>query len=256
MQPLSFYFILSLLLCVSHSLCVVLAVTNRPSLCGQSNCRMACGLIPWPLTTWESVPLSCRPPLVPAVRLSWETHTSHQQRGSFTVTHYLCDLLHENERNKAAQKCQRELISDNCVWTHCTTWRTGRTAFIWPVAVYVRSHIGYSGLVFFPAWFSQRLRSEEFVVSGTSASAGRFETWLSAGLVVPMSQGWQQSVEFVTGCVPSALSEPRCGTAHTQTGRKTALSAANWDIHTSHLTHTQTRKCTVSKTIRLPMWIT
>lgn len=80
-QPLSFSFILSLsvLLWVSRSLCVVLAVANRPSLCGQSNCRTACGLIPWPLTTWESVGLSCRPPLVPAMRLSWETRTSHQQ---------------------------------------------------------------------------------------------------------------------------------------------------------------------------------
>lgn len=91
------------------SLCS-LAATNKPSLCGQSNCRATCGLIPWPLTAWESVSLSCRTDFVPAARLSWETQILDHRHASNTLSPWATITLHWGPCGNVRDEW--ELISD------------------------------------------------------------------------------------------------------------------------------------------------
>lgn len=145
----------------------------------------------------------------------------------------------------------RELISDNCVWAHCTTWRTGRIAFIWPVAVYVLSHIGYSGLVFFPR--------------GSHSGWGRRNLWYlgppqaMGGLRRDWAQVWWFPCHRADSSVWSLL--PAVCPLHCLSPAVALHTHRRAErLHSQLLTETYTlltsHKCTVTKTIRLPMWIT
>ncbi len=207
---LSLSFSLSLLLCVSHSLCVVWqSQTGHPCVDKATAARPA----GWSHDPWRhgKVFLSAagREALLRNTHFSSTTRQLHCNTLSLPPS----AELHESKMSEDS------LVMT--VWAHCTPWRTGRAAFRRPVALrpailailvscffrVVLTAAGVGGIR--GIWVLRKWRAVWDVIEhrpGGSHVTGLTAVW---GVCHRLCALW--------------LSEPRCGTA---------LSAANRDKHT------------------------